>query len=62
VAEQDERPAGFGADVVDNRRQVDEEVVAGGDPAALARAGAVAALVVADDAPAVALRRAATCA
>ena len=53
MAEQDERPARLGAHCVDDRRQVGEQVVAGGDPAALARALAVAALVVADDAPAV---------
>ena len=53
VAEQDQRAARLGAHGVDDRRQVGEQIVAGGDPAALARARAVAALVVADDAPAV---------
>ena len=53
VAEQDQRAARLGAHGVDDRRQVGEQIVAGGNPAALARARAVAALVVADDAPAV---------
>ncbi len=52
VAEQDERAARLAANGVDDRREVGEQVVAGGDPAALAGAPSVAALVVADDAPA----------
>ena len=52
VAKQDQRAARLGAYGVDNRRQIGEEIVADGQPTALARACAVAALVVADDAPA----------
>ena len=53
MPEQHQRPAGMlGADRVDGPRQVDEQVVDGGEAAARAVASAVAAMVVADDAPA----------
>ena len=53
VAEQDAAGRGRSARTASmHRRQVGEQVVAGGEPAALAVARAVAALVVADDAPA----------
>ena len=52
VAEEHERAACLRTHGVEHRREVGEQIVVGRQPAALARARAVAALVDADDAPA----------